>query len=66
MLIEDKQFMANVATMEALGYIQKTIPTSSKIQLSKQDIKTIEEILLKYIDRQIVANTRDLLNLYNT
>jgi hydroxymethylpyrimidine/phosphomethylpyrimidine kinase len=66
MLLEDKQFMANVATMEALGYIQKTIPTSLKIQLSKQDIETIEEILLKYIDRQIESNTRDLLNLYNT
>ena len=66
MLLEDKQFMANVATMEALGYIQKTIQTTPKIQLSKQDIETIEEILLKYIDRQIESNTRDLLNLYNT
>ena len=66
MLLEDKQFMANVATMEALGYIQKTIPTSPKIKLSKQDIETIEEILFKYIDRQIESNTRDLLNLYNT
>jgi len=43
MLLEDKQFIANVATMEALGYIQKTIQTTPKIQLSKQDIETIEE-----------------------
>jgi hypothetical protein len=66
MLLEDKQFIANVATMEALGYVQKTIQTTPKIKLSKQDIETIEEILLKYIDRQIESNTRDLLNLYNT